>query len=156
MHYSVVLQAPLDYASFWLMLGGGLLLTAILLHFLLLRPLRRAILQHAKFDPLRSIRLFFQKRRHIRSIRKIEAGFRKGTVDSRTAHQRMSEEVRKFAQRVTGQPVTHMVYSELKEQGMSELAWLIREMYVPEFSRLPKEDIQRMILESKELIRKWQ
>ena len=156
MKYSVVLQDPFDYARMWLLIGLGLILAAALVwlarYFLSGKDFR---VNWKKLPVIRSIRLFFRKRRHTKRIRQIETEFGKGTIDRRTAHQKMSREVRAFAQAVTGEPMESLVYTELLRMNYPKLTRLIGEFYVPEFACKSDAEIKDMIQKSKELIKKW-
>ena len=157
MRYSVFLQAPFDFERFWLLLGIGLILAAGLA-WLAIRHLRK---KGIRLDRLIALlpakrRLSLLRRRYLRRVERIGSQFSSGDLDCRAAHQALSREVRLFAQAVTGQPMIHMVHSELKQTRYQALANLVGEMYVPEFARLSAADVEQMIRKSKELISLWQ
>ncbi len=157
MKYSIFLQDPFELAAYWMYIGIGILLAAAALWYALRSGLagriRRGLKGAAAFRLNRESSL---KNRHIANIRKIEGEFRKGRIDSREAHQRMSGEVRRFAQDATGLPMTHLVYSELRSMSYPEMTGLIREMYEPEFAWQTETDPADMARKCEELIRKWQ
>ncbi len=154
MRISVLLQDPFDYAVFWITLGLGLLAAAAVIWFV-----RKLImgsdlrLPDLKGSLFRMIKLSFVKLRYSSAIRKIGRRYEKGAVGSRTAHQLLCSELRRFAAAATGEPVESMVYSEL--HGHPELASLIGEYYVPEFSAEPDPDINTLMQKSRELVKKW-
>jgi len=154
MKYSVVLQEPFDFARTWLVAGGALLLAAVVLflaHRFLLRDRARR-----RVNVLRAIRLFYRKRRSLRSLGRIQRDFDRRRLDSRAAYQSISGEVRRFAQQVTGRPVTHLSHGEFKQLGYPPLAELMEDLCALEFARTPRQEIGDTIQKSKELIRKWQ
>ena len=154
MKYSVVLQDPFDYALFWILVGVGLLLAAGILYGLLHLPqIRTKSWKDISF--IRSIRLFFRKRKHTKNVKKIEKEFAEKTIDGRTAYQQISREVKQFAQAATGKPVESLVYRELLLMKYPALTDLIGKLYAPEFATRSDADVADMIRESKELIKKW-
>ena len=157
MKYSIFLQDPFDFSAYWMWWGIGILLVSGALWYLLrsglLGRMGRRLSDGA---PFRSNRMSSLKNRHISNIRMITEQFGKGRIDSREACQQMSEEVRRFAQKVTGLPMTNLVYTELLNTNYPEMTGLIGEMYEPEFARQSEADAVDMAVKCEELIRKWQ
>ena len=157
MKYSVFLQDPFDLSRYWIWIGLGLILAAVILRlffkFLLTKDIR---LKGRLRSPLKMIRMFFSKRRHSKKIRKIESQFKEGTLDRRAAHQEMSREIRQFVQDVSGKPMESLVYSEIRLMGYPKLTRLIEDFYVPEFASTSDAQTEDMIQKSKELIKEWQ
>ena len=154
MKYSVVLQDPFDYALFWILVGVGLILAAGLVWFLLHLPDRKTK-SWKDLSLIRSIRLFFRKRKHTKNVKKIEAEFAQKKIDGRTAYQQISKEVRQFAQAVTGKPVESLVYTELQMMEYPDLTKFVGLLYAPEFATKTDADVADMISKGKELIKKW-
>ncbi len=157
MRFSVFLQDPFDFSSYWVWWGLGLLGAAALV-WLLRRYLPRLRLGFRPGDSslIRRIRLYFRKRRSLRSFRRIEAAVQSEGLDPRSAHQRICRELRQFAAAATGGPMESLVYSELLNTDYPKLAQLIGEYYAPEFSLPSEADVGRLLTKSKEMVRTWQ
>lgn len=154
MKTTVLLQAPLDFSTKWILAGCAMLVAAVAL-LLALRVLPGRALRRPAAPSPRAIRLSLLKALALKRLRRLEADFRSGRIDSRTVHQGMSREVRAFAQAVTGAPMTHMTHAQLRSLPYSGLERLIGALYEPEFSPLPDAEIAGAIQRCKELIEQW-
>ena len=153
MKFSIGLEDPFAFSSYWYAIGLGLILLALGL-FMLCPPILDRIEKRSRS----SFRKSFYSRtkdKYLKKIGKVEAAFDKGQLNMRGVHQQMSSIVRSFVQTVTGWPTEAMVYLELVNLDRPELAELVRQYYEPEFAYYSEADAKSAIEKGKELITKW-
>ena len=127
MKYSIDLQSPFAFSSYWYAVAIGVVVLSILLRVLINRLFAVNVSSPFRLDKLH--------RSCTGRIRAIEKAYGAGEMKSREVHQQMSREVRSFIQSVTGMKAETMVYEDLAGSGRPELAALIKEYYEPEFAR---------------------
>lgn len=142
MNYSIDLQSPFGFSAYWYAVGLGLILLAAALRRLMDRP-------SGIRSPLRLDRL---RRQSLSRIDEISRAFKSGELDTRGVHQRMSLEVRKFVQAVTGWRTETMVYDELAALARPEVADLIKTYSEPEFAFSTDADSQAAIDGGRQLV----
>ena len=146
MKYSIDLQSPFSFSPYWYAVGIALIVLALLLRFGFNR------LFAVKMDsPFRIAKL---RRDCLRQVGKIEQAYNNKEIDSRSAHQQMSQEVRRFVHDVTGLETGTMVLEDLSRLGRPELAELIREYYEPMFARASSVDAGASLEKGKALVDK--
>ncbi len=153
MKFSIGLEAPFAFSSYWYAVGLGLILLAIILFLLFPRIVSR--IERASRSSVRKRFYSKTKDKYLKKIEKVEASFNNGQLDMRGVHQQMSTIVRSFVQKVTGWPTEAMVYLELINLDRPELAELVRQYYEPEFAYYSEADAKSAIEKGKELITKW-
>ena len=146
MKYSIELEPPFAYSSYWYAVGIGLILVSVLTVFLLKRLFAVRI-----NSPLRLDRLH---RESLSRIDEIERAYAENGLDTRAVHQKMSREVRQFISDVTGLKTGNMNYEDLSRLSRPEYAQLIRKYYGPEFSSQPIADTPDSIGRGRDLINK--
>lgn len=144
MKYSIDLQSPLAYSSFWLTLGVGLIVLALAARFFLGRLFSIKAESPFRLDKLH--------RSSLKRIGAIEKAYGREQIGDRTVHQQMSREVRRFVDEVTGLNTGAMVYEDLKKLGRTDLADLIREYYGPEFAESFPADTKASLEKGKALV----
>ena len=144
MKYSIELEPPFAYSSYWYAVGIGLILLSVLIAFLLKRLFAVRINSPLKLDRLH--------RESLARIDEIEKAYAGNELDTRAVHQKMSREVRQFIRDVTGLNTGNMNYEELSRLGRPEYAQLIRKYYGPEFASRPIADTPASINSGKDLI----
>ena len=144
MKYSIDLQSPFSFSPYWYALGIALIVLALLLRFGFNR------LFAVKMDsPFRIDKLH---RDCLRQVEKIENAYVKKEIDSRSVHQQMSQEVRRFVHDVTGLETETLVLEDLRALGRPELTELIREYYEPMFARASFVNAGTSLMHGKSLV----
>ena len=144
MKYSVDLESPFAFSTYWYVVG------------VLLIILGRVLLLFFSFffrtDPDSPFKIDRLYKACTKRIDEIERGYRSGELDTRAAHVQMSSAVRGFIQAVTGLQTQTMVYDDLRRRGRPELAALIGEYYGPEFSYTSEADTEQAIEKGRALV----
>lgn len=153
MKYSVTLESPFAFSSYWYAVGAGLIVLGLVLWIAGGMILDR--IMHKDFLSKHRLAYMLCRDRYLKQIDEIEAAFAKGELDTRGVCQRMSISVRSFVRAVTGWRADKMVYRELVGLGRPELAELVRQYYEPEFAYYSEADAKLAIERGKELVRKW-
>ena len=146
MKYSIDLQSPFSFSPYWYAVGIALIVLALLLRFGFNRLFAVKMDSPFRIDKLR--------RDCLRQVGKIEQAYNNKEIDSRSAHQQMSQEVRRFVHDVTGLETGTMVLEDLSRLGRPELAELIREYYEPMFARASSVDAGASLEKGKALVDK--
>ena len=144
MKYSIDLQSPFAFSNYWYVIAISLIAVSFVLRFLLNR-----IFAVQLSSPFRLDKLHHSCAKNISAI---EKAYNKDEMQSRDVHQKMSREVRKFIQDVTGLKTGTMVYEDLCRIGRPELAALIREYYEPEFALTSSVDTKSSLEKGRELV----
>ena len=153
MKYSVNLENPFAFSSYWYGVGTALIVIAVVLFLITPRILNR--FERKNLVSLRQGALTRTRNKFLKKIDEIEAAYNSGKLDTRGVCQQMSIEVRRFVRAVTGWPTATMVYLELVRLDRPELAELVRQYYEPEFAYYSDADAKAAIEKGKELIIKW-
>ena len=146
MKYSIDLQSPFSFSPYWYAVGVALIVFALLLRFGFNRIFAVKLDSPFRIDKLR--------RDCLRQVGKIEQAYNNKEIDSRSAHQQMSQEIRRFVHDVTGLETGTMVLEDLSRLGRPELAELIREYYEPMFARASFVDAGASLEKGKALVDK--
>ena len=146
MKYSIDLQSPFSFSPYWYAVGIALIVFALLLRFGFNRIFAVKLDSPFRIDKLR--------RDCLRQVGKIERAYNSKEIDSRSVHQQMSQEVRRFVHDVTGLETGTMVLEDLSRLGRPELAELIREYYEPMFARASSVDAGASLEKGKALVDK--
>ena len=144
MKYSIELEPPFAYSSYWYAVGIGLILLSVLVAFLLKRLFAVRV-----NSPLRLDRLH---RESLSRIAAIENAYADQKLDTRAVHQQMSREVRQFISDVTGLRTENMNCEDLSRLGRPEYAQLIHKYYGPEFASRPIADSIASIKSGRDMI----
>ena len=153
MKYSVNLENPFAFSSYWYGVGTALIVIAVVLFLITPRILNR--FERKNLVSLRQGALTRTRNKFLKKIDEIEAAYNSGKLDTRGVCQQMSIEVRRFVRAVTGWPTETMVYLELVRLDRPELAELVRQYYEPEFAYFSDAAAKAAIEKGKELIIKW-
>lgn len=95
------------------------------------------------------------KKRYLKELQKIENDFRAQKISLRSAYQKMSKCIRKFVHEVTGIKVHNYTLEDIRMLNMPMLEELIKEYYVPEFSKQSSGDVKTSLEKTKRAIEKW-
>jgi len=95
------------------------------------------------------------KKKYLKKLEKIEASLDNNRISSRKAYQQTSEVIRFFVFELTDINVQNYTLQEIEQIDMPILSELIREYYVPEFSKDSKGDIKNSIEKTRKVINKW-
>ena len=144
MKYSVDLEAPFVFSTYWYAVGILLIIFGRLLFLFFRRILR--------MDPEPPLKVDRTYKSCMKRIAEIERRYSSGELDTRAAHVQMSSAVRGFIQAVTGLQTQTMVYDDLRRRGRPELAALIGEYYGPEFSYTSEADTEQAIEKGRALV----
>ena len=132
MKYSIDLEPPFAFSAYWYAIGLGLILLAVLLRYLFNMIFRRKVESPLKIDKL--------YRQTMAQIDGIDKSYRGKQLDLRNLHQKLSREVRQYAQTMEGLRAQSMVYDELCRKARPDLANLIGDYYGPEFAYISQAD----------------
>lgn len=141
MKYSIDLEPPFAYSAYWYAIGLGLILLAVLLRYLFNWIFNRKVESPLKIDKL--------YRQTIAQIDGLDHSYRNREFDLRTLHQKLSLEVRQYAQLMEGLRAQSMVYDELCQKARPDLADLIGDYYGPEFAYVSQADAAASIAKAK-------
>lgn len=95
------------------------------------------------------------KGKYLKELEKIEGDFINKKITLRSAYQKMSKCIRKFVFEVTGIKVHNYTLEDIKALHMPILEELIKEYYVPEFSKQSSGDVTTSIEKTKRAIEIW-
>lgn len=95
---------------------------------------------------------------HLLYLKKLEELLVKVTsyeIDSRDAYMRMSQIIREFIQKSIKVNVTNLSKNEISKIGLNDLAKLMDEYYLAQFSKNSVGDVENSIKRTQEVIRTW-
>ena len=95
------------------------------------------------------------KGKYIKELEKIEMDYNAKKITLRSAYQKMSRCIRKFVFDVTGIRVHNYTLEDIKALHMPILEELIKEYYVPEFSKQSSGDVTASLEKTKRVIEIW-
>jgi len=95
------------------------------------------------------------QREYLAKIDHVEAQYKSGNMDVRTAHQELSAIVRMFVHELTGINAQNFSLMELKAHGIVKVSDLIEEFYAPEFALRAEKDTMNSIRDARTVILTW-
>lgn len=146
---------PVSYGDRWLVLAC-VLVAAVLVYFAVVwwttRPPRVTSIARAHVD-VPGVRVD-----HLRSIDKIVAQVRTGSLPAREGHQGLSEVVRSYVATVTTLPARTMALADFRARAPQELVDAIELMYPPEFapdSAVATDTFDAAVDRARRLVSSW-
>ena len=95
------------------------------------------------------------KTKYLNLLRKLEAQFSDGSIDLRTAYQKMSLIIRNFVFEATGIKVQNYTLDDIRAAKLTSLEALVEEYYSPEFARMSEGDFYASMNKTGKVIEQW-
>ena len=156
METSVKLMEPFSYSSLPIVILG-IIVAGMFVYFVVDFILKKY--RHGKKLPvvkqLSKDAIIGIKGKYLKELEKIERDFINKKITLRSAYQKMSKCIRKFVFEVTGIKVHNYTLEDIKALHMPILEELIKEYYVPEFSKQSSGDVTASIEKTKRAIEIW-
>ena len=158
MNTTVTLQDAFSYAL-WPMIVLGTALFTMLGLLLTLYLIRR--FKHRKPKPVPvpiappPVAIDVLKTKYLNLLRKLDAQFSDGSVDLRTAYQKISLIIRNFVFEATGIKVQNYTLEDIRAAKLTSLEGLVEEYYSPEFARMSEGDFRASMNKTRKVIEQW-
>jgi len=144
---------PVGYGGAWLVIGIALLVlvVATILVILLVRARKHAP-SPAPLPPggIAGLRAGYHAR-----ITEIEADFAAQRISARSAHQRLSAVVRKYAHAVSGVDAPVMTLTELQSSSLPSVTAAVAEYYPASFESADRNEISSAVARARQVIESW-
>lgn len=95
------------------------------------------------------------KQQYVRKLKKIDADYKKGSVDLRNGYQLLSAIIRQFVLEYKGIDVSTKTLAEIRRMDIPDLERLMEEYYEPEFSADSTRHLEYSLEKTIEAIEKW-
>lgn len=144
---------PQGYAPIWVALALVIFL-AVVGGFIWIFYLTRKPALAGPY-PLPPRKLPSARAKYLGQIDRIEAGYRAGHFDARSAHQGLSLVVRGFAQAVTGVSADKMTLAELNATGMPMVGDAVALFYPAEFGVYSAQTLDHSVFVARQVVQRW-
>lgn len=155
MQTTVNLQDPFSYSIFPILLVIALLL--VLTIYFIMRS-KKNNKQEKEIPILKKVSEKDQesiKEKYLKELKQIESKLKKEEITTRIAYQNMSIVIRSFVYEMTNITVQNYTLREIKKIGMPILYELVKEYYVPEFSKYSRSNVASSIEKTRKVIEQW-
>ena len=164
MQISVTLQEPMQYSLFPVVLLTVLLIGCIGVWCYVWRKKHPA--KNKKTDTAEALQneeIPFQtesqkqalKKKYLQYLDEVERKLQNGEITQRKAYQKTSRLIRQFVYGMTGKKVQYYTLQEIKREHFTELAKLMEEYEIPEFSMLETGNFKISVEKTKRVIETW-
>ena len=156
MQTSVKLQSPFSYAIYPMIIIFIILIILLGLYFYFHKKKKQKILlQTVEIKRLNERNIESIKNKYIDKINDISKKVDENQIDNRTAYQELSSVIRLFVYEVTNIKVQNYTLRDIKKLNMPILYELVKEYYVPEFSKNNVGNIKASLDRTKGVIKEW-
>jgi hypothetical protein len=101
------------------------------------------------------VKIPIMKKIALNELNNLQKLIKENKIDNRSAYYNLSRIIRLFTKRITNIDFTSMSLKEIKKTEMHDLADLMEEYYMPEFSKQTQGDILTSINKTREVILSW-
>lgn len=156
MQTSVKLQSPFSYSIYPMIIIFIILIILLGLYFYFHKKKKQKILlQTVEIKRLNERNIESIKNKYIDKINDISKKVDENQIDNRTAYQELSSVIRLFVYEVTNIKVQNYTLRDIKKLNMPILCELVKEYYVPEFSKNNVGNIKASLDRTKGVIKEW-
>lgn len=151
MQTTVNLQAPFSYS------GGYIILLIIILAGIIIYSIKLKKKKDLKIVPIvREVKdRNAIKAKYLYEIKKLEDQIINQFISDRKAYQTLSLLIRSFVYEITNIKVQHYTLIEIESLKIPILTELIKEYYIPEFSKQSRKDVKESLDKTRKVIEKW-
>ena len=156
MQTSVKLQNLFSYSIYPIILLFIILIIVLGLYFYFYKKKKNKILlETVEIKKLNEKNIESIKNEYIEKINNKNKKIEKNEIDNRMAYQELSSIIRLFVYEVTNIKVQNYTLKDIKKLNMPILYELVKEYYVPEFSKNSIGDIKASLDKTKGVIKEW-
>lgn len=144
------------YSPFWLVLGLAIL--AALAAFTVFVVLFTSGRRERVADPVPAtppVDLVALQQDAFDEVAQIEAEAKRGSLDSRSAHERLSAVVREYIANATGIPADRMTLSDLQRTELTGTTRAVAQFYPGVFNAEAEQDLAKSIRLAREVLSGW-
>lgn len=155
MEFPVELQKPLHFHIAWLIIATLFFIAAAFLLFYSQKKFssKKEKTLKVKKPPRKNIPLI--RKRYLAKLDELEMNINEGSIDNRTAYQKLSTIIRMFVYEMTGITVQNCTLEEIRTLRMPRLTKLVEEYYEPEFSSLELGDALASLSITRKVVSAW-
>ena len=155
MELPVELQKPLHFHIAWLIIATLFLIAAAFLLFYSQKKfsIKKEKKLKVKKPPRKNIPLI--RKKYLSKLDELEKNIKEGSIDNRTAYQKLSTIIRLFVYEMTGITVQNCTLEEIRTLRMPRLTKLVEEYYEPEFSSLELGDALASLSITRKVVSAW-
>lgn len=156
MQTSVKLQNPFSYSIYSIILLFIILIIVLGLYFYFYKKKKnRILLETVEIKKLNEKNIESIKNEYIEKINIISKKIDNKEINNRKAYQELSSIIRLFVYEVTNLKVQNYTLRDIKNLNMPILYELVKEYYVPEFSKNSMGNIKASLEKTRGVIEKW-
>lgn len=156
MQTSVKLQNPFSYSIYTIILLFIILIIVLGLYFYFYKKKKnRILLETVEIKKLNEKNIESIKNEYIEKINIMSKKIDNKEINNRKAYQELSSIIRLFVYEVANLKVQNYTLRDIKNLNMPILYELVKEYYVPEFSKNSMGNIKASLEKTRGVIEKW-